>query len=113
LHIATSKGSIDIPNVDPRRPNPDETLCLAMETLRMLPLNGLRYPLAEGSSGWYIWGGEQMLQTADFFSAVKVRDVGDYLPNIAPFLALPPGFRFRIEKGASPKAWFDGKLLDV
>ena len=37
-----------------------------------------------------------------------------YTPTIRPLLALPPGFRFRSDKGGGrPKAWFDGSLLDV
>ena len=53
------------------------------------------------------------LQTADFFTAVKVRDLGDYIPNLHPFLDLPPGFRFRIDTKGDQKVGFDGKLLDV
>jgi len=113
MRITTRQGAIDIPNVDPRRPGPEEGLGLAMETLRDLPLNGMRYMPTAGGSGWYIWGGEAQSQSADFFTAIQVRDIGDYLPNIQPLLDLPPGFRFRIEQGGKQKAWFDGSLLDV
>jgi hypothetical protein len=88
-------------------------LGIALDTLRMTPLNGLRYPLADGASGWYIWGGENFSQSADFFSPIQVRELSYYVPNITSFLDLPPGFRFRIDNNGKPKAWFDGSLLDV
>ena len=113
MFISTLTGSFEIADVDPRPPHPDEALGLALETLRTMPLNGLRYPPQEGGSGWYIWGGETMLQTADFFTAIMVGDVGDYIPNVHPFLDLPPGFRFQTDTKGKLKVWFDGGLLDV
>ena len=94
MRITTLHGAIDIPNVDARRPRPDDALGLAMDTLRTMPLNGMRYMSQEGGSGWYIWGGDEVRQTADFFTAIQVRDLGDYVSNLEPFLDLPPGFRF-------------------
>lgn len=113
MRITTPKGTIDIPNVEARRPMPAEAMCLAMDTLREFPLNGMRYMPPEGGSGWYVWGGEHRSETADFFTAIQVRDVDDYLPNIRAFLDLPPGFRFLIDKGGRQKVWFDGSLIDV
>ena len=111
--ISTPSGGIEIPDIEPRRPQPDEMLGLALETLRMTPLNGLRHPPADGGSGWYIWGGENYSQSADFFSPIPVKHLNDYVSNILPFLDLPPGYRFLIDKHGKQKAWFDGSLLDV
>jgi hypothetical protein len=113
MFISTLTGSFEIADVDPRPPHPDEMLGLALDTLRTLPLRGLRYPPQEGASGWYIWGGENMSQSADFFTPIKVRDLGDYVPNIHPFLDLPPGFRFETDTRGHQKVWFDGSLLNV
>jgi hypothetical protein len=113
MYISTLTGSLEIADVDPRPPHRDEALGLALDTLRTMPLNGLRYPPQEGGSGWYIWGGETMLQTADFFTAIKVGDLGDYVPNLHPFLDLPPGFRFQTDTRGKQKVWFDGSLLNV
>ena len=113
MHISTPSGSLEIPDVDPRRPHPEEMLGLALEILRMIPLNGLRYPPADGASGWYVWGGETFSESADFFSPIQIGHLSDYLPNILPFLDLPPGFRFLIDDHCHEKVWFDGSLLDV
>ena len=113
MRISTIHGSIDIPNVDARRPLPDDALGLALDTLRTMPLNGMRYLSEEGGSGWYIWGGDEVRQTADFFTPVRARNLGDYVSNLEPFLDLPPGFRFQTDNRGHQKAWFDGSLLDV
>jgi len=113
MRISIPSGTVDVPDVDPQPPLPDEMLGLALETLRMTPLNGMRYPPAEGGSGWYIWGGETMSQAASFFSPIQVRYIGDYIRNVQPLLDLPPGFRFSIAKSSPPKVWFDVSLLDV
>jgi hypothetical protein len=113
MYLSTSIGTIDIPDTEPRQPLPDEMISLALDTLRLQPLNGLRYPPEGGGSGWYIWGGNEMSEAADFFSPVQVRYVTDYVPDILPYLALPPGFRFQTDHKTQQKAWFDGSLLDV
>lgn len=113
MFISTLTGSIEVADIDPRPPNPDDMMGLALETLRTMPINGMRYPPADGSSGWYIWGGETRSESADFFSPIQVRDLGDYVPNLHPFLDLPPGFRFKTDTRGKQKVWFDGSLLDV
>ena len=113
MRITTLHGSIDIPNVDARRPQPNDALGLAMETLRTMPLNGMRYLADDGGSGWYIWGGEQLQQTADFFTPVQFRDLDTYVSNLQLFLDLPPVFLFETNNRGRQKVWFDGGLLDV
>lgn len=54
-----------------------------------------------------------MLQTADFFTTIKVRELGDYVPNLHACLDLPPGFRFLTDTKGHQKVWFDGSLLNV
>jgi len=113
MYLSTSVGSIEIPDVDPRQPLPDEMIGLALDTLRTMPLNGLRYLPEQGGSGWYVWGGDAMSEAADFFSPIQVRYVTDYVRDILPYLALPPGFRFQTDLKVRQKVWFDGSLLDV
>lgn len=113
MYISTLTGTFEIANADPRPPNPDDMIGLAMATLRTMPIQGMRYPPQEGGSGWYIWGGEQTSQSADFYTPIKARDLGDYIPNIHPFLDLPPGFRFQTDLKGKQKVWFDGSLLEI
>jgi hypothetical protein len=113
MRITTLVGSIEIPDIEPRRPHPDEALGLALDTVRLTPLNGMRYLPQEGGSGWYLWGGEEMSHSADFFSPIQIQYVSDYIPNILPFLDLPPGFRFETDMKGRQKVWFDGSLLET
>ena len=112
MYISTIGGTLDIPNVDARPPGSEDAVGLALDTVRLLPLNGMRYMPPEGGSGWYIWGGEERSEAADFFTAIQVKYLSDYVPNVLPLLALPAGFRFRIDKGGKQKVWFDGSLLE-
>lgn len=113
MQVKTPSGSIDIPDAEPVRPHPDEMLGLAVDTARMMPINGLRYAPEEGTCGWYIWGGENFSESADFFSPIQVRRLDDYLPNVFPYLDLPPGYRFLIDNAGRKDVWFDESLLDV
>ncbi len=113
MRISTPSGSIDVPNAESSRPLPNEMLGLAVETVRLIPTNGLRHPPEEGTCGWYIWGGDELSEAADFFSPIHVQHLGDYLPNILPYLDLPPGYRFLIDNKGRKDVWFDQSLLDV
>jgi len=113
MRISTPSGSIDVPDEEPIRPLPNDMLGLAVETVRLVPINGQRHPPGEGTSGWYIWGGNERSEAANFFSPIHVQELGDYLPNILPYLDLPPGFRFRIDNKGLKDVWFDASLLDV
>ena len=112
MYLSTSAGTIEIPDVEPRPPLLDEMIGLALDTLRTMPLNGMRYLHAQGGSGWYVWGGDKPSEAADFFSPIQVRYVTDYVRDLVPYLALPPGFRFQTDLRAQQKVWFDGSLLD-
>jgi hypothetical protein len=37
-----------------------EKLGIAIETIGMMPINGLRHNPENGTCGWYIWCGEEM-----------------------------------------------------
>ncbi len=75
-----------------------------------LPLNGLRHPPENGTSGWYIWGGEELSTAPDFFKPMHIHHLSDQCPEILPYLALPPGWRFLVAPGVED-VWFDKSLL--
>jgi hypothetical protein len=85
---------------------------LARSTLGLSPINGLRHPAQSGTSGWYIWCGEEFSAVADFFAPVHTKHLYDELPQIMPLLALPPGYRFLVA-GNYVDIWFDQSLLGV
>ncbi|TWD77279.1 hypothetical protein FB547_110241 [Variovorax beijingensis] len=76
----------------------------------MLPVNGLRHPPTTGTSGWYIWAGEELSTEADFFKPLHIEHLDGWAPEIKKYLGLPPGWRFLIAPGYED-IWFDEKLL--
>jgi hypothetical protein len=71
----------------------------------------LRHPPEGDTSGWYIWRGE-LSRAEDFFLPRHAVHLSDELPEVVPFLALPPGSRFLLASGRED-VWFDSSLLDI
>ena len=91
---------------------PDETLKLGISRGALsgeVPINGLRHPPENGTSGWYIWSGEWS-DASDFFLPMHHSHLTEHCPAPIPFLALPPGWRFLAAPGYLD-VWFDGNLL--
>lgn len=79
-----------------------------------MPINGLRHPPKDESSGWYIWSGEHLGQSDDFFKPKHAKHLTARCPQILKFLALPPGYRFLIDVNKDyADVWYDPTLLDV
>jgi hypothetical protein len=92
----------------------DETYKLGLSdsaTRREQPLNGLRHRPESGTSGWFIWGGDQLSNYPAFFKPVHVFHAQELCPDVLPYLALPPGWRFLIADGYED-VWFDEALLN-
>jgi len=96
----------------PDTPDTDEKLGIALDTLELVPLNGLRHPREDGTCGWYIWGGTDFPRDNDAFSPMHVSHLPEYCPSVIRFLALPPGWRF-LTDGNHVDVWQDQKLLDI
>ena len=73
------------------------------------PLHGLRHPPVGDTCGWYVWAGD-LSDDAGFFQAMHVEHVTEALPLIAPYLSLPPGWRFLLADGYED-VWEDQTLL--
>ena len=84
---------------------------IAIETLDLQPLNGLRIDPESNVCGWYLWGGGEPSEADDFYKPVCVEHVADYCPAAIPFLALPPGWRF-LTDGNYVDVWFDAALTE-
>ena len=96
----------------PARPNADQKVGIALDTLHLEPLNGLRHPAEGDTSGWYIWGGTERSQAPDFFQALHVAHLSERCPRALKYLALPPGWRF-LDTPGQEDVWSDSALLDL
>jgi len=85
---------------------------VAESTLGKFPINGLRHPATNGTTGWYIWCGEAFSEAADFFTPLCVVHAVERLPDVDRFLGLPPGYRF-LAHGDYVDVWFDPTLLNI
>jgi len=86
-------------------------LGIALPTLNLRPLNGLRHVPEKGTNGWYIWGGE-LSTRPDFFEPLHVEHLTDRCPQILKFMGLPAGYRFLLA-GDHIDVWFDVSLLGI
>lgn len=77
-----------------------------------LPINGLRHPPVGESTGWYLWAGEELSTAPDFFVPLHVEHLAEWCPDVLPYLALPPGWRFLLAPGYED-VWFDPTLLSL
>lgn len=63
------------------------------------PLNGLRHRATAESSGWYLWAGETLSDDPGFFVPLHADHLGEWRPELLPYLGLPEGSRFVIGLG--------------
>lgn len=75
------------------------------------PVHGLRHAAGGETNGWFLWTGKYS-DDAEFFTPLHWEHLEDGRPEVLPYLALPPGWRFLIAPGQED-VWFDEKLLDV
>ena len=64
------------------------------------------------TTGWYIWAGEHLSSDPDFFEPVHVEHLKTLCPQVLPYLALPPGWRFLVTPDYVD-VWEDTSLLDI
>lgn len=77
---------------------------IALRTLALNPIHGLREPQQDDATGWYIWGGPYS-EEPDFFQPVHVDHLIDLLPMVMPFLGLEPGFKFITDSHGYADVW--------
>lgn len=76
----------------------------------LLLINGLRIPPEEGTTGWFIWAGEEYSEDPNFFVPIHTAHINEWVDNIKDYLGLAPGWRFLIA-GDYVDVWFDEDLL--
>ncbi len=82
---------------------------LAIKTVGLKPIYGMRYAKCKGTTGWYIWCGEYS-DDPDFYDPLCTRHIPDYLPLVLPYLGLAPGYSFIIDADGYEDVWFNEEL---
>ena len=95
--------------VKPFKPFENLKAGVALATLTQTPIHGLREHPTTSTNGWYIWAGE-FSDAPDFFDPLHAHHLHERCPDVMPYLALPPGYRFLIATGHED-VWFDPSLL--
>jgi hypothetical protein len=93
-------------------PAPMDKIGIALQTLSLRPLNGLRHLPHRGTAGWYVWGGEELSDEPDFFQPVHFSHLPERCPEVIEYLALPPGSRFLIAD-SHEDIWYDPTIVHV
>ena len=75
------------------------------------PINGLRHPVSDDTTGWYIWSGEWS-DDPDFFVPLHAVHLIQRCPEVIRYLGLPPGWRFLFASGYED-VWEDNSLLNI
>ena len=78
----------------------------------LVPLNGLRHPTTDDTTGWYIWAGQELSDAEDFFVPLHAVHLSEWCPQVLRFLGLPPGWRFLVD-GQHEDVWRDDSLFKV
>jgi hypothetical protein len=73
------------------------------------PINGLRHLPVKGTCGWYLWARDYS-ENPNFFQSHHAEHIVSARPEIASYLALPPGWGFIIAPGYED-VWRDESLL--
>ncbi|TDM05502.1 MAG: hypothetical protein C4K60_12105 [Ideonella sp. MAG2] len=86
--------------------DPNGKIGIALASLNLSPIYGVRVKPENGTEGWYIWAGERS-DEHDFFQPVHAAHIIDLLPEAAPYLALEPGYKFIIDRDGYEDVWRD------
>jgi hypothetical protein len=64
-----------------------DRLGISIDTINnLVPVNGLRIPAMSGSSGWFIYGGDEAIDDPGFYQPLCVIHVGKYCEIAIPYL---------------------------
>ncbi|WP_233903299.1 immunity protein Imm33 domain-containing protein [Stieleria maiorica] len=87
-----------------------DRLGIALHTLGLTPINGLRVPALSGTSGWYIYGGDDPSDDPTFYQPLCVTHLGKHCEIAIPYMCLPAGWRFQIDADGHEDVWYDDSL---
>ncbi len=82
------------------------------ENLDKDPINGLRHPMQQGTTGWFIWTGVYS-ESEDFFQPMHAEHLLQIRPDIIKYLGLDIGFRFLVDNKGFEDVWYDENLKKI
>jgi hypothetical protein len=88
-----------------------DRLGIAIDTLSLAPINGLRIPALSGSSGWFIYGGDSPSEDPSFYQPLCVTHLSKHCEIAIPYMCLPAGWRFQIDANGYEDVWYDEALM--
>ena len=88
-------------------PRPDKLTVISKGVLEGLPVQGVRYPSPDHMSGWWITTA-QYEGNIDTLTHEHTYHITAARPDLAKYLALPPGFRFDLS--SFEDVWLDEKI---
>jgi hypothetical protein len=88
-----------------------DRLRIAIDTMELVPINGLRIPALSGSSGWFIYGGCEPSEDPSYYQPLRVTHIRKYCEIAIPYLCLPAGWRFQVDADGYEDVWYDKKLV--
>lgn len=89
-------------------PAADDMVAVAAGVIEAENVEGIRYPASEEMTGWYLVPAAK--STPDEFTVIHAIHLFETRPDIARFLALPPGWSF--DTSGSGHVWFDPSVQD-
>jgi hypothetical protein len=84
---------------------------ISLATMNQVPINGLRIPAMSGSSGWFIYGGDEPTDDPNFYQPLCITHLRNHCEIAIPYLCLPAGWRFQIDRDGYEDVWYDESLL--
>ncbi len=82
----------------------EDRVGVAVATLARSPIYGVRKKNADGSASWYVWAGEYST-VPDFYQPLCASHLIDLLPISLPYLGLPSGYKFIIDRSGYEDVW--------
>ncbi|NHZ44970.1 immunity protein Imm33 domain-containing protein [Massilia aquatica] len=92
-------------------PDPAMKAGLALGTFHLMPITGVRITPENGVDGWYIFGGE-FSEDENFYQPVGQSHIAELLPQVLPYLALAPGYKFMIDNEGYEDVWYEPHTLE-
>ncbi|MDY4316429.1 hypothetical protein SOW02_15965 [Pectobacterium actinidiae] len=105
LPSAQQKQTCDKHQLTPHPP--EEMVAIALDTLQNSPIYGTRISLPEnGTISWFIHCGEHSAESG-FYQVLHTHHLAETLPEVVPYLFLPEGTKFIIDRTGYEDVWTD------